>query len=666
MKSAVLILMLSAAAAFGQITAVNGASFQAGEPVAPGSFATIFGQNLCTATAAAEWTAPGQLPTTVGECSVSVGGVPAMLAYVSPAQINFIVPPTASLGRTELTISDKGRLTTGSVVVAKSGPGMFALNGMGIGEAAILHGTKWQKGPFSVTTDGQPTIVSIFVTGLDLTTAPEVSVGGVKVPVLYYGNAPGYLGLQQINVQLIPSLAGAGRVPVAITSAGKTSNVTFIHILPTNDMMKGMPGWGPDNEIKENQKRGRDASGMALDTVHRNVLVSDDDDDVVRVISLDTQKTVATISLPDDSEPHAVAVNSLGTLAVVALSEKGSVAFIDLTNNKVLSVLPTGSYPSHVVFNGDATLLVTNGGSGTLSVVDTAKRQIVQTVQVGSGASGIAVSGNIAVIANMQAGSVALVNLTTWAVELLPLPAGVRPHEVAIANGKALFTTPASNALYILDLAAKKFQQLETGFWNAMGPGAIAVSGNFAFVANQMSSSITVVDLSGATAKLGQTFGVDPGPCALVAYPDKGLLLVLSSGANVIDLVNMTTAAITGRIDAGETSRQDGKWPLPVVTAVSPTTVSVGGTASMVLTGSNLQGVKGLEFHLMAMNPGKGKNGEDTNIQVSNLKVNAAGTEVTATVQVLAAAVPGVRQIRLDTERGEVPVGSVQFTVTKP
>jgi DNA-binding beta-propeller fold protein YncE len=197
-----------------------------------------------------------------------------------------------------------------------------------------------------------------------------------------------------------------------------------------------------------------------------------------------------------------------------------------------------------------------------------------------------------------------------------------------------------------------------------MGPGAIAVSTTYAFVANQMSSSITVVDLSGATAKLGQTFGVDPGPSALVAYPDKGVLLVLSS-ANVIDVVNLTSAAITGRINAGETSRQDGNWTLPVVTAVTPTTVAVGGTASMVLTGSNLQGVKGLEFHLMGMNPGKGKNGEDTNIQVSNLKINAAGTEVTATVQVLAAAAPGVRQMRLETDRGEVPVGSVQFTVTK-
>jgi YVTN family beta-propeller protein len=432
-------------------------------------------------------------------------------------------------------------------------------------------------------------------------------------------------------------------------------------------MMKGMPGWGPDDEVKENQKRGKDVTGMALDALHKTVLVTDDDDDVVRVISLDTQATVATIALPDDSEAHAIAVNSIYTLAAVVLSNKGSVAIIDLTTNKVLSVVPTGTYPSHAVFSGFS-LLVTNSGNGSLSVIDTNTRLVTKTVMVGYGASGIAVSGNTAAIANMQAGSVALVDLTTWAVQLLPLPAGVRPHEVAIANGKALFTTPASNALYVLDLTSKQFQQIETGFWNAMGPGAIAVSGNYAFVANQMSSSVTLVDLS--TGKPGQTFGVDPGPCALAVWADKGLLLVLSSGTNTIDLVNMTTGAITSRLNAGETSRQDGKWTLPAVTAMTPNTAAVGSAAfTMTLTGSNLQGVKDLEFHQIGMNAGtgmgKGKHGEDDNIQVSKVTVNSDGTQITATVQVLATATAGVRELRLETERGEVPVPSMQFTVSK-
>jgi uncharacterized protein (TIGR03437 family) len=42
---------------------VNGASFNPSQPLAPGSFATIFGASLCSQTAAATWIAPGQIPT---------------------------------------------------------------------------------------------------------------------------------------------------------------------------------------------------------------------------------------------------------------------------------------------------------------------------------------------------------------------------------------------------------------------------------------------------------------------------------------------------------------------------------------------------------------------------------------------------------------------------
>ena len=52
--------------AFGQqMTVVNGASFDSSQPMAPGSFASIFGQNLCGQTMAGNWVAPGQLPTSL-------------------------------------------------------------------------------------------------------------------------------------------------------------------------------------------------------------------------------------------------------------------------------------------------------------------------------------------------------------------------------------------------------------------------------------------------------------------------------------------------------------------------------------------------------------------------------------------------------------------------
>ncbi|HWQ53355.1 MAG TPA: hypothetical protein VN442_06705 [Bryobacteraceae bacterium] len=46
---------------------------------------------------------------------------------------------------------------------------------------------------------------------------------------------------------------------------------------------------------------------------------------------------------------------------------------------------------------------------------------------------------------------------------------------------------------------------------------------------------------------------------------------------------------------------------------------------------------------------------------MSNIQVNDAGTSLSATVQVLGTATPGIRQVRLETEETEVAAGT--FTV---
>jgi hypothetical protein len=58
--------------------------------------------------------------------------------------------------------------------------------------------------------------------------------------------------------------------------------------------------------------------------------------------------------------------------------------------------------------------------------------------------------------------------------------------------------------------------------------------------------------------------------------------------------------------------------------------------------------------------------GDDPNIKVTNIKVNTAGTQVTASVQILSTAAAGARQIRLGTDHGDMmgPVNSTLFTVT--
>ena len=349
-----LLAIISAPQSLAQMSVVNGASFNPGQPIAPGSFATIFGQNLCPQTMAGEMVAPGELPTTLGGCSVAVNGASAMMQYVSQGQINFIMPNGMGSGQATVTVNNGTQTMNGNLIAGAAGPGMFAINGMGMGEGAILNGTMWRMGPFSTTTNGQPTYVSMYVTGLDPSTKPVVMIGGIPVDVMWFGNAPGYAGLQQINMMLPTGMAGVGRAPVTVTSNGQVSNVTFMHILPTAAMMLGMPGWGQGIMMGENLARGHEVSYMAFNATNNTALVTDENEDVVRVISLTSNSTTATITLPSGSQAHSIAVNAAGNMAAVGLSAKASIALIDLSpnQNKVISVVGTGYYPSRLAFSG--------------------------------------------------------------------------------------------------------------------------------------------------------------------------------------------------------------------------------------------------------------------------------------------------------------------------
>lgn len=642
-----------------QMSIVNGASFDGAQPIAPGSFATVFGQNLCSQTMAGDWTAPGQLPTTLGGCTVTVNGVAAMMQYVSQGQINFIMPTSVGTGQASVIVNNGSQMMNGTAMTGAAGPGTFALNGMGMGEGAMLNGTMWRMGPFSTTTNGQPTYVAMYVTGLDPSSQPTVTIGGMPANVMWFGDAPGYAGLQQINSTLPAGMAGVGRVPVMVTSNGQAGNVTYMHILPTTAMMQGMPGWGQGMMVSENMARGHELSYMAFNASNNTALVTDENDDTIRVISLTSNSTTATITLPSGSQAHSIAVNAAGNLAAVALSAKASVALIDLAQNKVTSTIGTGYYPSRLAFAG-SNLLVTNAASGTVSVIDTNSKAVAQTVNVGLGASGIAVAGNTAVVANMQASSISIVNLTNYSVSTVTLPAGSRPHEVAISAqaNTAVITTPMANGFVILDLGTKAIKDVSTNTWNGMGPGAVAINGNTAYIANQMTASVTVADLNAAAVV--KTFPVDPGPMALAVNAGKNQLLVLAEGTGTLDVVDVASYGILTRIDAGDTERQ-GQFNMPLISALTPSSASAGSTFTLTITGSGFQGVQSVEFVVAGSGmgggmtgggPGAGVGQADTNIKVSNIQVNSAGTQITASVQVLPAAAIGTRQVRLQAGYG--------------
>jgi uncharacterized protein (TIGR03437 family) len=71
----------------------------------------------------------------------------------------------------------------------------------------------------------------MFGTGIRNAKNVTVTVGGLSVPVLYAGAAPGYLGEDQVNIgPLPPALAGKGSVNIVLTADGQQATAVAVTI----------------------------------------------------------------------------------------------------------------------------------------------------------------------------------------------------------------------------------------------------------------------------------------------------------------------------------------------------------------------------------------------------------------------------------------------------
>ncbi|MCI0660130.1 MAG: hypothetical protein L0220_03565, partial [Acidobacteria bacterium] len=153
-----------------------------------------------------------------------------------------------------ITISrSDGGVTTGTTQIAELSPGLFTANSNGQGAAAALvlrikaDGTqryesaahfdpgqnKFVTTPIDLGDETDQVFLILFGTGfgaMSSTTAVNVKLGGVNVPVLFAGPQGDYAGLNQLNLSLSRSLAGLGEVDVTLTVDNETTNKVRVRI----------------------------------------------------------------------------------------------------------------------------------------------------------------------------------------------------------------------------------------------------------------------------------------------------------------------------------------------------------------------------------------------------------------------------------------------------
>ncbi|MEP7271427.1 MAG: M36 family metallopeptidase, partial [Acidobacteriota bacterium] len=225
-------------------SAVNAADFKAGA-LASDSLVAAFGTGLAVRTEVAQAI---PLPMDLAGTSVSVNGVPSPLLFVSPQQINFVLPSGLQSGPATIIIkSATGTYSFFRAMIAPSAPALFTLNQDGTGDAAAIatpDGSSYQNSPFDVTLDGRPNVLVLFGTGFRHATASNpgdengvaesvnATIGGVAAEVLFAGAHGQFVGLDQLNIVLPATLAGGQvrRVGVALSVNGINANPVTVQI----------------------------------------------------------------------------------------------------------------------------------------------------------------------------------------------------------------------------------------------------------------------------------------------------------------------------------------------------------------------------------------------------------------------------------------------------
>jgi uncharacterized protein (TIGR03437 family) len=205
--------------------------------LAPGMFIAIYGQLLAAQPAQATGL---PFPTQLSDAQVSFSGTPILLSYASPAQINGVIPDSATSGIATLMVSNGAGKRTVNVFVEAAVPAIFTLDGSGTGPAAAIKAAN--NGVVSTTNPLHAgDYVELYATGLGATTTqnglefanqqPTVTIGGQDCPVTYAGRAPGYVGLDQINcvVPAVPPIP-LGALVVVVTSGTRSSNAATLAV----------------------------------------------------------------------------------------------------------------------------------------------------------------------------------------------------------------------------------------------------------------------------------------------------------------------------------------------------------------------------------------------------------------------------------------------------
>jgi uncharacterized protein (TIGR03437 family) len=224
--------------------------------IAPGAWIEIYGSNLAGGTRA--WTGADfrstRAPIALDGTQVLIGGLPAYVAFISPNQVNALVPFHAGLGRQQVRVlTNLGTSAPYEVDMDPVRPGLLAPPSFLIGDRQYAAAVFADGATYALPAGAIPGVASrparagetitfygagfgpvnpfleagaIVQRSNTLELPARISIGDMPATVTYQGLAPGGIGLYQFNVT-VPRVPAGDAVPVSFTQSGVTGRQTL-------------------------------------------------------------------------------------------------------------------------------------------------------------------------------------------------------------------------------------------------------------------------------------------------------------------------------------------------------------------------------------------------------------------------------------------------------
>jgi YVTN family beta-propeller protein len=413
-------------------------------------------------------------------------------------------------------------------------------------------------GPFRVTlpTAQQPDVITVSEIGIDFDLDIPVDV---PIDVTMTSAEISQITINAVNIGPGPFMQAA-----IVTPFGTVLNPAIGRAYVANNGNGRLITIETTSKQTETTTVGSGPSGVAVSPDGTRTYVTNNGANTVSVIEtgiivagefeyVDPPAVVATIALGSGTKPLGVAVSPDGTRAYVTNNGTNSVSVINTATNVVTGTFGVGTAPSGIAFApSGARVYVANNGANSVSVIETTGNTVIATVAVGTKPSGVVVTpdGTRVYVTNNTANTVSVIE-TTGNTVIATIAVGTNPTGVAVTPDGALVYVANNNA------SAK------------------------CTVTGCPQHPVSVI--STATNTVVATISVGYKPDGMAVTPDGELLYVVNSGSGTFGactataercqsvwVVDVDTNAVVQKVGAGLTT----PFNTPTAIAINPETVT--------------------------------------------------------------------------------------------